>query len=545
MSAPVPIIDANASYVAPTPAWFASHESSGADSVRLVSIVGAQSSGKSTLLNALFSTTFPVAPRQAPVGMTTKGVMAGTVEGKDLMVVLDVEGSDSRERGKKGKDFVMKCAALMAAVSDVIMVNLWYHEVGRFDGGGYDVLGGVFKEAVRQAEGGGGSFRTTIVFVVRDVDEEVAEGQIGEVLKNDAQEVFASISKDGVMDDLFNIVTVCLPHMRHRKTEFDTGVARLRSMLLEEASEGFLGGAEFSKSIPADGCGTFTQSLWGSMDVESGGLGERAVAAEGDVMAFVKCNEAFSEAFSAANVKMGEISNNGAVHGEGEKIDGYGQKAANIMEESLALYDEMTAEFADDDTQARKRRELESIIDTTQHAVFMKQLQLLRENALAQFKSATTADDMPSEFAFFTADSMFQREAEESKRPGSSWSFKQERSDLQSMMQEISTQRKRLMNVQVSAAQQQAHAMQFLQMQQSQMNAIQAQAYGASSGQWNLGAAYRPPDTNINASLSYQQGRTNIQISMVPDESASLLGPNGFTAGVGPGNLGLSFNIGL
>ncbi len=63
-------------------------------------------------------------------------------------------------------------------------------------------------------------------------------------------------------------------------------------------------------------------------------------------------------------------------------------------------------------------------------------------------------------------------------------------------------------------------------------------------GQWNVGAAYRPPDTNINASLSYQQGRTNIQISMVPDESASLLGPNGFTGGVGPGNLGLSFNIG-
>jgi hypothetical protein len=72
---------------------------------------------------------------------------------------------------------------------------------------------------------------------------------------------------------------------------------------------------------------------------------------------------------------------------------------------------------------------------------------------------------------------------------------------------------------------------------------MQQQSFGGSAGQWNVGAAYRPPDTNINASLSYQQGRTNIQISMVPDESASLLGPNGFTAGVGPGNLGLSFNI--
>lgn len=49
---------------------------------------------------------------------------------------------------------------------------------------------------------------------------------------------------------------------------------------------------------------------------------------------------------------------------------------------------------------------------------------------------------------------------------------------------------------------------------------------GATSP-WNIGAAYRVPDSNINLSCSYQQGRGNIQISCVPDESASLLGPNG------------------
>ena len=57
-----------------------------------------------------------------------------------------------------------------------------------------------------------------------------------------------------------------------------------------------------------------------------------------------------------------------------------------------------------------------------------------------------------------------------------------------------------------------------------------------------LGAS-QVPDTNINLSLGHQQGRTNIQLSCVPDESASLLGPNGFTRGVGPGNLGVSVNL--
>ena len=68
--------------------------------------------------------------------------------------------------------------------------------------------------------------------------------------------------------------------------------------------------------------------------------------------------------------------------------------------------------------------------------------------------------------------------------------------------------------------------MQYLQMQQQQISAIQQQLQGGSSP-WNIGAAYRIPDSNINLSCTYQQGRANIQISCVPDESVPLLGPNG------------------
>ena len=77
-----------------------------------------------------------------------------------------------------------------------------------------------------------------------------------------------------------------------------------------------------------------------------------------------------------------------------------------------------------------------------------------------------------------------------------------------------------------TAAKQTQQAMQYLQMQQQQISAIQQQLQGGSSP-WNIGAAYRIPDSNINLSCTYQQGRANIQISCVPDESVPLLGPNG------------------
>ena len=57
--------------------------------------------------------------------------------------------------------------------------------------------------------------------------------------------------------------------------------------------------------------------------------------------------------------------------------------------------------------------------------------------------------------------------------------------------------------------------------------------------------AYRIPDTNINLSGRYEQGRTQIQMSCVPDDSAPMLGPQGFVNGVGPGNLGISVNLNI
>lgn len=542
MTDPVQVIDSGGKAVVSTPYWFDEHADLGSEALTVIAILGAQASGKSTLLNSLFGTNFSVASRSSIASATTKGIYAALASDNDRTVALDVEGSDSRERGRDGRAFHARLASFVTAIADVIVINIWYHDIGRWDAAGYTLLNDVFQEAVKIEDSEPGRFRTRLVFTVRDVDAEIDNSAVEEILFNDVEDVFKKVSDNSNVRDIFDMTFIALPHMRHNESDFKSAVQEFAKTLNQDDGNSILR-TEYSKGIPADSCGTFTRSLWES-HFASKSLAQSG-ASEGGVtlMAAYKCDEAFSKALSDASANMKSLSSNTLE--AGEKIDDLGTKAGDIMTKALDSYDEATADYKDESIQSRKRRELESVIDTQQQAIFMKQIHVLRENALTHFKSATASDEMPSDLAFYTADSMFQREAEESKRPGSSWNANQERTDLQNMMQEISTQRKRLLTSQVTAAQSQAHALQYLQIQQSQMNAIQAQAYGGGPGQWNVGAAYRPPDTNINASLSYQQGRTNIQISMVPDEAASLLGPNGFTAGVGPGNLGLSFNIGL
>jgi protein SEY1 len=548
----VQVVDEEGNFI-DLPEWFSEDSGLGAEVLTVVAVLGAQASGKSTLLNASLGTSFDVAARSVVGTATTKGIAVSKAAESSTVLVLDIEGCDSRARGRSGKAFQARCASLAASLADVIVLNFWYHDVGRLDATGYGLLETVFNEAVK-ASADGGSFQSALVFAVRDVDNEVDPSELHDRLITDAVELWQSFSSGADLEDFFSVSTVSFPHLRHCPDAFQAAADSFGSRITKSDSPDYLCQSAFSKGIPADSCVVFARGIWDSFGNPSGSAGRdlaalasevddellNEVGGEDSLVAAYRCNEAFSEAHQMSVARTADIS---ASLDEGEKVDALGSKMADIMADCLQSYDDAVEQYVDEPIYSRKRRELSAILDTSLHGLFLKQIQLLRENALAHFKSATSSEDMPSDFAFFTADSLFSRSAEESKRPGSTWQYSSERTDLQNMMQEISTQRKRLLTSQVASAQQHANAMQYLQVQQAHMQAMQQQQYGGSAGQWNIGAAYRPPDTNVNASLSYSGGRTAIQISMVPDESASLLGPGGFVNGVGPGNVGLSFNI--
>ena len=129
-----------------TPAGFNYH---------LVSVFGSQSTGKSTLLNHLFGTEFSVMS-ELERRQTTKGIWlsknkkvtgsSGDPAGKmaDNILVMDVEGTDGRERGED-QDFERKSALFALATSEVLIVNIWEHQVGLYQGANMGLLKTVFE----------------------------------------------------------------------------------------------------------------------------------------------------------------------------------------------------------------------------------------------------------------------------------------------------------------------------------------------------------------------------------------------------------------
>ena len=119
----------------------------------LISVFGSQSTGKSTLLNYLFGTQFGVMSEDDR-RQTTKGIWMSKnkkehVSGEqkkmaDNILVMDVEGTDGRERGED-QDFERKSALFALATSEVLIVNIWEHQVGLYQGANMGLLKTVFE----------------------------------------------------------------------------------------------------------------------------------------------------------------------------------------------------------------------------------------------------------------------------------------------------------------------------------------------------------------------------------------------------------------
>jgi len=250
---------------------------------------------------------------------------------------------------------------------------------------------------------------------------------------------------------------------------------------------------------------------------------------------------------------------------EGTTVADFGVKADTIVNKALEEFASNVPEDSDtesgdnnDNLYETKLEQIDAALDAPLQVLYLKQLQLLREQALLNYRSATkvtgtSGQSGTSEYeAMLQADAYFVREAESSTRDEAAslsgdyvdggWDFSSERIALQSVMNRLAESGNKATEIQLQSAQSQQTAMAFLQNQAQMIQQLQQQLYGQTSP-WNVGVAYRIPDTNFNLQGSYQQGKTNLQLSCVPDEYAPFLGPNGFTNGVGPGNLGLSLNL--
>ena len=206
---------------------------------RIVSIVGPQASGKSTLCNLLFGTSFEQQDAAQRFGTrTTRGVWMARAPSMPRVLIMDAQGTDSIDAGDASRLFERRASLLTLALSHVVILNMWYTDIGRADASNLGLLKQIF--AAHHEMHTGAITRTVLLVAVRDYPSGRSTAPSVDQLQHQLRQHLTAAHSDAIaplypsagsapaIEDTFDLRVAVLPNFVFQPTEFGAAVAELR-----------------------------------------------------------------------------------------------------------------------------------------------------------------------------------------------------------------------------------------------------------------------------------------------------------------------------
>ncbi|KAF9909033.1 Dynamin-like GTPase that mediates homotypic ER fusion [Lobosporangium transversale] len=420
----------------------------------LAAVFGSQSTGKSTLLNRLFGTSFDVMSESSRQ-QTTKGIWIS--KGKDMKVlIMDVEGTDGRERGED-QDFERKSALFSLATTEVLIVNLWEHQVGLYNGANMGLLKTVFEVNLQLFGGNRGKEKTLLLFVIRDHVGATPLANLSNTLRVDLERIWHGLSKpEGLEDckitDYFDFMFTTLSHKLLQPEKFEADVDQLRLRFTDPNNPNYVFQPQYSRRVPVDGLHIYAGGIWDKIMTNK----DLDLPTQQELLAQYRCDEIASAAFAIFQEKVKEFRQ---PIESGNIVEDLGPKMNEIRSVAIKSFDKDASRYHAE-VYKRKRAEMMSKANHMLEAYFLGQLKNLHKKAVSMFstKLQNTLRGDGVEFSVAVADSKkealdyFLQGAKAIKLDETEWSFDEELYQLEQGLKELAAvQREKELNKMLAA----------------------------------------------------------------------------------------------
>lgn len=423
----------------------------------VVSVFGSQSTGKSTLLNALFRTKFQVMD-ETQRAQTTKGIWmakadmgwghaskrqeetggGGGASGESsastdpesdgdrefvkvrsnsigpgskrhsstkqlhgsngAIMVLDVEGTDGRERGDD-QDFERRSALFALATSEVLIVNMWEHQVGLYQGANMGLLKTVFEVNLSLFQSSGQTRRSLIMFVIRDHIGTTPLENLAKSILEDLDRHWQSISKptpeleSSKIGDFFDIQFHALPHKVLLPEKFELGVAEIKKRFSSETADAseYVFKPEYHRQVPIDGWPMYASGVWEQIELNK----DLDLPTQQMLVARFRCEEIATESWHSFEDALSGYGQAGLFQ---TPVDTFGPEVGTARTQALKHFDGLASRY-DQAVYHEKRAELLSRIDSKILTLYKAQLGALHKHALILFDELTSKREKGVSFA--------------------------------------------------------------------------------------------------------------------------------------------------
>ncbi|KAI5569717.1 hypothetical protein BDE02_12G095800 [Populus trichocarpa] len=350
-------------------------------SYAIVAIIGSQSSGKSTLMNQTFHTNFEEMDAYKGRGQTTKGIWIAKCSDIDpFTIAMDFEGTDSNQRGEDDRAFEKQSTLFALAIADVVLINMWYKDIGLENAASRPLLRTVFQVMKRLFKPG----KKTLLFVLRDHSKTTLE-YLKNALLEDIEKIWAAVDEPETfstapLGEFFNVEITALPYYEFQEKKFKEQVAQLRQRFVHSIYPGGLVG-DRQEVVAASGFPLHAEEIWKKIkDNKDLDLPDVKV-----MVATVRCEEIAGGKLKCFTSDKEWLKMKEAVQAGPES--GFGKTVSSILENYLSEYDREVVYF-DQEVRNDKRRQLLSNALMVVHDAYDTMLMHLYSNTVNRFKTS-------------------------------------------------------------------------------------------------------------------------------------------------------------
>jgi len=316
---------------------------------QIVAIMGPQSSGKSTLLNHAFGTTFVEMDDSLGRSQTTQGVWLSRAETCETpTLVMDLEGTDGRERGEEDTAFEKQTALFAMASADVLLVNIWCNDIGREQASGKPLLRTIFEVNLKVFSP---EKKIVLLFVIRDRSKTPFE-RLVENLRADVEAIWRGITKperyaNSEITDLFELKFTSLPHYEHEHELFVAEAKALRNRFDAPRSNEDSLRAE-QAAVPISGLGVSLREVWSTVKANK----DLDLPAHKIMVATVRCEEIAD----AAHARLSEDEELTTLLAEAKqgKVSHLSSRLEKLTNTAVMPYDDEAKYFVKDVREAKR-----------------------------------------------------------------------------------------------------------------------------------------------------------------------------------------------
>ncbi|ODQ67957.1 protein SEY1 [Nadsonia fulvescens var. elongata DSM 6958] len=379
----------------------------------IVSVFGSQSTGKSTLLNALFNTDFDVMS-EIKRQQTTKGIWMAraqtssrllkqpspdgeeasseedtTTDQESKILVMDVEGTDGRERGDD-QDFERKSALFALATSEVIIINIWEHQVGLYQGANMALLKTVFEVNLSLFKDH--QSKSLILFVIRDHIGVTPLSNLSNTLTADLNRIWESLSKpadmvDPKLDEFFDLQFTALPHKILQPEQFSSGTSNLGTRFTDPDNSEYVFKKKYHRNVPIDGWSFYAGNVWQQIELNK----DLDLPTQQILVARFRCDEIANQSWDLFEQELLELKKHIDAKLQSDKeIDENFLTVGNLIKHTrssaMLVFDEFASKYAKA-VYETKRKELLSRIDSELINIYKNHLTKLLKLSLVRFET--------------------------------------------------------------------------------------------------------------------------------------------------------------